>query len=125
MNRRNFLKMFAVASSAAALGMTATGIVISNEKSNSADVFISHIREEIHFDITRNDYIVRYDVLSKNVQLFVSFRSNMRTDNEIKSSRALATKHLTTEMNKRGIAFSDLIPLSDPEGLKTPEFSST
>ena len=125
MERRTFFKVLAAFSGAVAvpaLGRTlireATLPIAKNE------VCVGLIRELAQYDLSRDYWAVRWDILTNSVQLHVDMRFNSDADAKklLPESRITVKELFENELKHRGLSWADLKPLPIPSGYEPPNW---
>jgi hypothetical protein len=122
MERRSFLKILGALTGGVVLPGAAISLVEAAEVAPAGWGAVGLIREVIAYDISRDQYLVRYDVLTVdgNLQLGVDCTLRRLEKKEVDQNRELCKQVIENELKHRGLTWQDLKPLQMPYGHTNP-----
>lgn len=122
MNRRGFLK--AVAAIGGAIAVPDFALILPSQQIAPSASWFATAREMAQYDLWRDLWLVRHDILGGVTQLSIS-HAIRRDDIEdgIKDLRQISADALGRKMRELGMTTSSLRPLPIPLGYVQPDWS--
>lgn len=124
MDRRGFLKACGVVASSALI-IPAFRLIVPDQSLLPNERWLVTVRELFQFDLDRQAWIMRMDVLADKVQLGVDclIGEAFPSAKDLVHVREPAALALRNAMEREGLTLADLKPLPIPSGYVTPEWA--